>query len=158
MRLTDGSGGITYARTFNHSTMGLATGNLPVFTNFTTPPTLVLGTYQLQVVANGIASDPVGFTLPTVLTAMTFPSSVPGGTVVTATVTLNGITPTDVIVGLSSSDSSIVRVHRSVIVPAGSSSATFAINTYRSHVTQAVTIQATLGKTVLTAPLTIPGR
>ena len=64
VRLTDGAGVVSYARTFNHSTMGLATGSLPVSTNFTTPMGLVAGTYQLQVVANGIASAPVSFTTP----------------------------------------------------------------------------------------------
>lgn len=64
VRLTDGSGVVTYARTFNHSTMGVATGSLPVSTNFTVPSGLANGTYQLQVVANGIASAPVSFTLP----------------------------------------------------------------------------------------------
>ena len=64
VRLTDGSGVVTYARTFNHSTMGLATGSLPVSTNFTVPAGLAAGTYQLQVVANGIASAPVSFATP----------------------------------------------------------------------------------------------
>ena len=62
VRLTSGTGVVTYARTFNHSTMGVATGSLPVSTNFTTPAGLASGPYQLQVVANGIASDPVNFT------------------------------------------------------------------------------------------------
>jgi len=63
VRLTAGSGVVTYARTFGHSTMGLATGGLPVATSFTTPAGLAPGAYRLQVVANGIASDPMGFTL-----------------------------------------------------------------------------------------------
>ena len=95
---------------------------------------------------------------PAVLTSLTFPSPVPGGTVVSATVTLSGITPTDVVVGLSSSDSAIVRLHRAVIVPAGSSSATFPINTFRSHTTKTVTITATLGQIVQSQDLTISGR
>lgn len=92
------------------------------------------------------------------LLALTVRPSVPGGTVVTATVTLSAVTPTDAVVGLSSSDSSVVRLHRAVIVPAGASSATFDINTYRSHVTQTVTIQAALGAAALTQNLTIVGR
>ena len=158
VRLTNGSGVVTYARTFNHSTMGVATGSLPVSTNFTMPSALTPGSYQLQVVANGIASDAVGFTVPVTLISLTFPASVPGGTVVTATVMLKAAALVDTVVGLSSSNSSVVRLHRAVIVPAGATSATFPINTFRSHVTQTVTIQATLGKTVLTVPLTITGR
>jgi hypothetical protein len=154
VRLTDGSGAVTYTRTFDHSTMGLATGSLPVSTNFTAPPP---GAYQLQVVANGIASDPVSLTVPLELVSLTVPSPAAGGTVVTATVRLNGVAPADTVMGLSSSDSSVVRVHRAVVVPAGSSSATFAITTYRSQGTRTVTIRATLGSVVLTKPLTITG-
>lgn len=95
---------------------------------------------------------------PVFLTALTFPSPVEGGTVPTGTITLSGVTPTDVVVRLSSSDSSLVRVFRSVIVPAGSSTGTFAINTFRSHFTKTVTIQASLGAVVLTKDLTITGR
>ena len=95
---------------------------------------------------------------PPALASLTFPSPVPGGTVVAATVTLSGITPSDVVVGLSSSDSSVVRVHRAVIIPAGSSSAKFEINTYRSHTTKTVAIQATLGQMVRSSELTITGR
>ena len=135
--------------------MGVATGSLPVSTNFTLPPA---GGYQLQVVANGIASAPVGLTVPVAPASLAFSPSVAGGTVVTATVTLNTVAPTDTVVGLSSSDSSVVRVFRAVIVPAGATSATFAINTYRSHVTKTVTIQASLNQIVQATTLTITGR
>ena len=64
VRLTSGAGIVSYARTFNHSTMALATGGLPVATSFTVPTGLAPGVYQLQVVANGISSDPVSFTVP----------------------------------------------------------------------------------------------
>ncbi len=157
VRLTDGSGAVRYARTFNHSTMGLATGSLPVSTNFTLPPALAAGAYQLQVVANGIASDPVGFTVPLALTSLAVPAPAAGGTAVTGTVTLNGPAPSALVVGLSSSDSSAVRVHRAVVIPAGSSGATFTINTYHSPATKMVTIRAALGQVLLTAPLTITG-
>jgi len=154
VRLTDSSGAVSYARTFGHSTMGLATGSLPVSTNFTAPPPR---NYQLQVVANGIASDPVSLTVPLELVSLMLPSPVAGGTVVTGTVRLNGPAPGDTVVGLSSSDSSVVRVHRAVVIPAGSSSVTFPITTYHSPTTRTVTIRATLGSVVLTAPLTING-
>lgn len=155
VRVTDKAGAVSYARTFNHSTMGLATGGLTVSTNFIAPP---LGTYQLQVVANGIASDPVNFISPPGLAALTLPPVVTGGTVLLATVSLNGPAPVDTLVGLSSSDPSVVRIFRSVIIPTGFRSARFAINTFRSHVTNTVTIRATLGPSVQTATLTIQGR
>lgn len=94
---------------------------------------------------------------PIVLSFLTFPSPVPNGTVVTATVTLSGVTASGVVVGLSSSDSSVVRVHRAVVIPAGSRSATFPINTYPSQTTKTVTIQATLNQVTLTKDLTITG-
>lgn len=123
-----------------------------------------LGSHSLKAsYAGDSASAPsVGTTGETVdapvLTGLTFPSPVVGGTVVTATVALSAVTPTDIVVGLSSSDSSIVRVFRSVIIPAGSSSGTFPINTFRSHFNQSVTIRASLGTTTLTTPLPITGR
>jgi Kelch motif len=52
-------GSVTYWRTANHSTMGVATGSTVVSTNFTVPAGLAEGAYQVEVIANGIASDPV---------------------------------------------------------------------------------------------------
>lgn len=121
------------------------------------------GTFPVIVTISGPGGTPTATVTSTAniqpaLTALTFPSPVPGGTVVSATVTLSGITPTDTVIGLSSSDSSVARVFRSVIVPVGSSSATFAINTFRTHFNKTVTIQATQGAVVLTKDLTITGR
>jgi hypothetical protein len=54
------TGAITYCRTFNHSSMGVATGSITQSTQFRVPAGLEYGVaYQLSVVANGIASDPV---------------------------------------------------------------------------------------------------
>ena len=121
-----------------------------------------LGTFgPVQTVETGLPgaiSLAFGPSAVPVLVSLSFPSPVPCGTVVSATVTLSGPAQADVVVGLSSSDSSIVRLHRAVIIPAGSSSATFAINTFRSHVTQAVTITASLAPVVKTVPLSITGR
>ena len=97
-------------------------------------------------------------TLSGELASLSLPPTVPGGTVVTATVTLDRPAPSDIVIGLSTSDSATVRIHRAVIVPAGSTSATFAINTYRSHTTKTVAIQASEGQLVQTMPLTITGR
>jgi hypothetical protein len=62
VRLTDGRGGVFYARTFGWS-VGVATGDTAVSTNFTLPSGIPAGTYSLSAVANGIASDPVDFTV-----------------------------------------------------------------------------------------------
>ncbi|MFD7013193.1 kelch repeat-containing protein [Streptomyces sp. NPDC059928] len=53
------AGAITYCRTYGHSTMGVATGNTAVSTNFHVPASVPLGSYQLAIVANGIASAEV---------------------------------------------------------------------------------------------------
>src|SRR6185436_20333879 len=53
------TGHVFYARTFGHSTMAVATGATPTSTHFHVPETLEDGVYDLEVVANGIASLPV---------------------------------------------------------------------------------------------------
>ena len=102
--------------------------------------------------------DDISVTNVPALSSLTFPAPVPGGTVITATVALGGAAPADNVVSLSSSDSSVARLRPAVTVPAGSSSASFEVDTYRSHVTKTVTIRATLGGVVLTKDLTITGR
>ncbi len=60
VRITnDGSGHVTYARTHNHSTMGVVTGNEIVSTEFDVPTGTETGPSTLVVVANGIPSQPV---------------------------------------------------------------------------------------------------
>lgn len=51
--------GAVYCRTFDHSTMGVATGHVIHHTHFTVPDHLPPGDYRLVVIANGIASHPV---------------------------------------------------------------------------------------------------
>ena len=60
VRITNnGTGHVFYARTKNHSSMGVATGSAIITTHFTVPVGIELGASQLQVVANGIASSAV---------------------------------------------------------------------------------------------------
>lgn len=64
VRLThQASGHVIYARTHNHSTMGVATGTKTVSTNFDVPATAETGATTLEVVANGIPSAPVTVTI-----------------------------------------------------------------------------------------------
>src|SRR5262249_46500077 len=65
VRLADPNGKVYYARTYNWSSTGVATGSTPETTDFALPVGLPANTYSLSVVANGIASDPVSFTVPT---------------------------------------------------------------------------------------------
>jgi Domain of unknown function DUF11/Kelch motif len=62
VEMNNGAGHVYFARTFNWSSTGVATGSTPVSTEFSLPPGLPYGTYSLTVVANGIASAPVSFT------------------------------------------------------------------------------------------------
>jgi hypothetical protein len=53
------SGQVSYARTHDHSSMGVATGRTLVSTQFDVPPSAQAGASRLVVVANGIPSRPV---------------------------------------------------------------------------------------------------
>jgi hypothetical protein len=64
VRITNtASGHVFYARTHDHSTMGVATGSAPVSTNFDVPAGTETGASKLEVVANGIPSAPVAITV-----------------------------------------------------------------------------------------------
>lgn len=64
VRITDNSTGhVFYAKTHDHSTMGVATGTKAVFTNFDVPAGMETGASTLVVVANGIPSPPVSITV-----------------------------------------------------------------------------------------------
>jgi hypothetical protein len=54
---------VFYARTHNHSTMGVATGSATVSTNFDVPATMETGASKLVVIANGIPSAAVSVTV-----------------------------------------------------------------------------------------------
>ena len=54
---------VFYARTHDHSTMGVATGNESVSTNFDVPSGMETGASSLVVIANGIPSNPVSVTV-----------------------------------------------------------------------------------------------
>ncbi|MGH6889114.1 MAG: hypothetical protein ACREHF_07965 [Rhizomicrobium sp.] len=54
---------VFYARTHDHSTMGVATGNKTVSTNFDVPAGMETGASSLVVIANGIPSQPVSITV-----------------------------------------------------------------------------------------------
>jgi len=54
---------VFYAKTHDHSTMGVATGKATVFTNFDVPSEMETGASTLEVVANGIPSKKVGITV-----------------------------------------------------------------------------------------------
>lgn len=61
VRLTDSSGAVYYARTYNWSSTGIRTGTNIVSTEFTVPANLPVGIYSLVVTANGNASTSTQF-------------------------------------------------------------------------------------------------
>ena len=63
IRYTDASGNVIYGITHNWSSSGVQTGSKVVTTEATVPTSVANGSqpYTMQVVANGIASDPISF-------------------------------------------------------------------------------------------------
>ena len=59
VQLTDAGGNITYARSYDWSSTGVAQGNTVQTTDFVLPANFVPGTYSIRVIANGIASTAV---------------------------------------------------------------------------------------------------
>ena len=54
---------VFYAKTHDHSSMGVATGTTSVFTNFDVPAAAETGASTIEVVANGIPSKKVNVTV-----------------------------------------------------------------------------------------------
>jgi hypothetical protein len=96
-------------------------------------------------------------TTPASLSAVSVsPTSVVGGTAAQGTLTLTGGAPSGgAVVTLSSANTSLVSVPASVTVPAGSSSATFGVNTSAVTANTDVTITATYGGVTRTTTLTV---
>lgn len=64
VRITNsGTGHVFYARTHDHSSMGVATGSATVSTNFDVAAAMETGASTLVVVTNGIPSNPVNITV-----------------------------------------------------------------------------------------------
>jgi hypothetical protein len=64
VRITNtATGNVVYCKTHNHSTMAVATGAEKVTTAFDIPATIGTGPSTLEVVANGIPSNPVNVTI-----------------------------------------------------------------------------------------------
>lgn len=72
VRATGTTGLVTTCRTFNHSTMGVQTGNNVVSTNVDVPSTMTSGMYGVTVSAAGIMSDPVNILIGTGFESLTY--------------------------------------------------------------------------------------
>ncbi|TCO87341.1 Kelch motif protein [Chthoniobacter flavus] len=125
VRLTSSGGTVYFARTYNWSRTSVQTGSTAVTTEFTLPTGLPADTYSLNVIANGIPSDPTSFTVAPIVVSM--PATVTEGTSVSATVTLPVAPGQDTAVNLSASNSTLLSVPASVTVLAGQTSANFTV-------------------------------
>jgi len=64
VRITNNATGhVFYARTHDHSSMGVATGSATIITNFDVPAGMETGASKIEVVANGIPSTKVAITV-----------------------------------------------------------------------------------------------
>lgn len=123
------TGHVIYARTHDHSTMGVATGTATVSTNFDVPANIELGSSSLVVVANGIPSAPVPVSVGTLKSSATAlgssPNSSTGGKAVTFTATVTGMggTPTGTVTFLDG----VMRIGTGTLN--GSGVATFSTST-----------------------------
>jgi hypothetical protein len=129
VRLTDMlTGAVYYARTFNWSRTSVMTGNQVVTTEFALPPGLFKGNYWLEVIANGIASDPASFSIvPLPLTITLPPSAAESAGLLTdaGNLYLADALPTNLVVSVTSSVPGRLTVPALVIIPAGDVHATF---------------------------------
>ncbi|EDY17497.1 Ig family protein [Chthoniobacter flavus Ellin428] len=128
VRFADSSGNIYYARTGNWSSTGVQTGATAVTTGFTLPLNLPAGTYNVAVVANGIASSTVTLTTPYVAgdaapTVATPAAASPG--------TVTGLTTNLSVLGADTDgggESNIVYTWVIASAPTGVSTPSFSIN------------------------------
>ncbi len=114
VRITSGSN-IFYARTSNWNRLGaVRTGSLPDTAQFSLPPGIAAGTYTLEVIANGIASDPTTFSTAGTIAPITGTTSIStGGTSILSDATAGGT--------WSTSDASIATVDSAGVVTGVSS-------------------------------------
>lgn len=134
---------VYYARSFNWSNTNVVTGASAVSTEFHVPSTVPAGTYDLSVVANGIASDPVSFSRNPIV--VTLPASVTeGGAATSGTVTLPSAATSAMTVTITSGNTTKATVGTASVAE-GSTTGSFTITPGDDAVNdgdQAVTITA----------------
>ena len=149
IRLVSGST-VYYPRSVNFSTMGVATGNQSVSASFSTTG-IPNGNYSLYAVANGIASNPISFSIGTQLPLITSPLSATGALnspfsyAITASNSPTSFSASGLPAGLS------VNTSTGVISGTPNSGGTF--NVSISATNASGTGSATLVLTILTAPV-----
>jgi hypothetical protein len=128
----------------------IATGSVSVATNAT-----ITGTYAGVAKSATLTINPPSASV-TLSSLSVNPSVIPNAGTATGTVTLSGSAPTGgVSVALASSNTAAATVPASIVIPAGSSSASFGITAKLVNMRTTVTISASYAGTTKTASLTI---
>ena len=122
VQFKDAAGNISYGRTANWSSVGVATGSTPVTTQVTLPAghTAITDFASLTVIANGISSPTYAIALPAISSLSTSQGRIAGGN----TVTINGTNLGNVTsVSFGSAAATVVSASATQVVatsPAGS--------------------------------------
>ncbi|MGA7755070.1 MAG: hypothetical protein WCB05_19730 [Candidatus Sulfotelmatobacter sp.] len=153
--VNSGTGHVFYAKTHNHSTMGIATGSTIVSTNFDVPSSIETGTSTIFVIANGIPSAGVAVTIAGATSGFSLsanPTSVPvvqgksGTSVITSTTT--GGFDTAVVLSASGQPSGVtVSFKPTSITGTGNSTMTMAVASTVAVGTYNITVTGTAGST-----------
>ncbi len=141
------------------ATVTILAGNPTLPFNFATNPATVTTPVTLTASWNGssqTATLTVTASPPQAPASLTLsPTSVTAGTSSTGTVTLATPASSDTTIALSSGIPGIASVPASVVVPAGSTSATFSISTFAISTGTTVTLSASAGGVTTSADLTV---
>lgn len=135
---------------------GATSGSFSVITSAVSSPTAV----TISAMLNGVTQTSALTVVPPALAALSLnPSRVTSGNSSTGTVTLTGPAPSGgLVVTLASRQPNLAHVPANVTVPAGSTSATFAVRTVFVHCSSQTTISGTLSGVRMTVDLAVQSR
>jgi hypothetical protein len=151
------TGHVRYARTHDHSTMAIATGNADVTTQVTIPDDMEIGASMMSVCTNGIRGQEVPITIQQSgnVALQVSPNPVDASDTAIGTVTLlSNAPPGGATVTITSSDPR-VTVPSSIVIPAGSKTGTFNAVTSTSLVGYFSNISVSYSATVKTVKLNV---
>jgi len=147
----------TPAAAIVQATIMVPAGSTSTMFSIVTNPVSTSTPVTISASLGGTAATILTVTPPAVNAVSVSPSSVLGGIVSQGTVTLTGAAPTGGLsVSLNSNAPSAASVPASVLVPAGSTSASFSIMTYPVATSTQVTISAIFGGTATTTLTVTP--
>ncbi|HMF77538.1 MAG TPA: hypothetical protein VK604_17910 [Bryobacteraceae bacterium] len=140
------------------ATVTVAAGSTTATFTVTTTAGTTAATATITATYNGVSkTSTLAMTGPTLLSSLSVaPTRVAGGTAATGTITLSTPAPVGgVSISLKTINTVVTGVPASITIPAGSTTATFAVTTRSFLITWQVTLTATQGATNKTASLTV---